>query len=185
MVGVVSQPQLRTGRLLLRPWRTADLDPFAAMNADPEVMEHFPAMLSPGQSAALVERIARCFDEQGYGLWAVELPGEASFAGFVGLAPVDLEVAFAPAVELGWRLARVFWGRGIATEAASAAVDFAFEQLRLPDLVSYTAVRNQRSRRVMERLGMVRDPAEDFLHPLLAASDPLAPHVLYRMDRAR
>jgi RimJ/RimL family protein N-acetyltransferase len=180
-----SVPQLRTERLLLRRWRAADLEPFAALNADPLVMENFPATLSPEQSAALLERIERCFDEHGYGLWAVELPDEAPFAGFVGLAPVDIDVAFAPAVELGWRLARAFWGRGIATEAASAAIDFAFEQLRLPDLVSYTAVRNQRSRRVMERLGMTRDPNEDFRHPMLAESDPLAPHVLYRLDAER
>jgi RimJ/RimL family protein N-acetyltransferase len=174
-------PQLRTERLLLRRWRASDLEPFAALNADPAVMEHFPATLSRAQSAALVERIERCFEERGYGLWAVEFPGEAPFIGFVGLAPVDIDVAFAPAVELGWRLARHYWDRGIATEAARAASTVGLEQLHLPGLLAYTAASNERSRRVMERLGMRRDPTEDFLHPRLPATHPLAPHVLYRL----
>jgi RimJ/RimL family protein N-acetyltransferase len=186
--GVTRQPQLRTERLLLRRWRTADLEPFAAMNADAAVMEHFPAPLSGEQSAALVDRIERCFEERGYGLWAVELRADrargadGAFAGFVGLDPVGVELPFAPAVELGWRLAQPFWGRGIATEAASAAMAFAFDDLALAGLVSYTALDNVRSRRVMERLGMRRDPAEDFLHPGIAPGHPLAPHVLYRLD---
>jgi RimJ/RimL family protein N-acetyltransferase len=186
---VTREPQLRTGRLLLRRWRATDLEPFAAMNADPAVMEHFPAALSVRQSAAAVARIERCFQERGYGLWAVEVRGrgaediETSFAGFVGLEPVaDERLAFAPAVELGWRLAQPLWGRGIATEAASAAMAFAFDELTLTELVSYTAVSNVRSQRVMRRLGMRRDPAEDFLHPGIPAGDPLAPHVLYRID---
>jgi RimJ/RimL family protein N-acetyltransferase len=150
------------------------------MNADPAVMEYFPAPLSPAQSAAMIERIERCIDDRGYGLWAVEMPAHAAFLGFVGLAPVEIEVAFAPAVELGWRLARPFWGRGIATEAALAAMRFGLEDLRLSGLVAYTAEGNLRSRAVMERLGMRRDPAEDFTHPGLPASHPLAAHVLYR-----
>lgn len=181
--GRPSPPQLSTERLLLRRWLDADLAPFAAMSADPEVMEHFPAVLSRDESAALVRRIERCFEERGYGLWAVQVRADDAFAGFVGLDPVlDERLAFAPAVELGWRLARPFWGRGIATEAARAAIAFAFDELALRELVSYTAVRNARSRRVMERLGMRRDPAEDFAHPGIAAGDPLAPHVLYRLD---
>jgi RimJ/RimL family protein N-acetyltransferase len=180
---VSTQPELRTERLLLRRWRASDLEPFAAMNADAAVMEHFPAPLSAEQSDALVKRIERCFEERGYGLWAVEVLDEGVFAGFVGLEPVvDELLPFAPAVELGWRLAQPFWGRGIASETASAAVEFAFEQLALTDLVSYTAAINVRSRRVMERLGMRRDPAEDFVHPGLPARHQLAPHVLYRLD---
>jgi RimJ/RimL family protein N-acetyltransferase len=175
-------PRLKTERLLLRRWRAADLEPFAGLNADPQVMEHFPAALSREQSAALIARIERGFDERGYGLWAVEIPGEAALVGFVGLEPVGIDVAFAPAVELGWRLARPFWGRGIATEAATAATAFGFDQLGLPGLVAYTAQGNLRSRRVMQRLGMRRDPGEDFMHPWLAPDDPLAPHVLYRID---
>jgi RimJ/RimL family protein N-acetyltransferase len=180
---VTRQPQLQTERLLLRRWRPTDLEPFAAMNADAALMEHFPAPLSAEQSDALVQRIERCFEERGYGLWAVEVLDEGAFAGFVGLEPVvDELLPFAPAVELGWRLAQPFWGRGIASEAASAAVALAFEELALTDLVSYTAAINVRSRRVMERLGMCRDPAEDFVHPGLPAMHPLAPHVLYRLD---
>ena len=166
--------------MLLRRWRSSDLAPFAALNADPLVMEHFPATLSRADSAALIARIERCFDQRGYGLWAVEIPTEAPFVGFVGLDPVDAGLACAPAVELGWRLARRFWGRGIATEAASAAMAFGFDVLGLSDLLAYTAVGNVRSRRVMERLGMRRDPAEDFSHPKLTSGHPLAPHVLYR-----
>lgn len=117
-------------------------------------------------------------------LWAVELPGERPLAGYVGLCPVEIDVAFAPAVELGWRLARDCWGRGIATDAANAAITFAFEHLHMPDLVAYTAAINVRSRRLMERLGMIRDPAEDFDHSGIAAGDRLASHVLYRLDAA-
>jgi RimJ/RimL family protein N-acetyltransferase len=182
---VDAQPQLTTERLLLRRWRAADLDPFADVNADPAVMEYYPATLSRARTEALIERIDGYFEDHGYGLWSVELPREAPFVGYVGLTPVDKDVPFAPAVELGWRLARDFWGRGIATEGARAASAFAFEQLRLPELVAYTAVGNLRSRRVMERLGMRRDPAEDFIHPGVPPSHALAAHVLYRMPAPR
>jgi RimJ/RimL family protein N-acetyltransferase len=151
------------------------------MNADPEVMEHFPGPMSKAESAAFVERMEWCFEDRGYGLWALELPGSAPFIGCVGLLEVGSELPFAPAVELGWRLARAHWGRGLAAEAARAAVAFAFDDLRLTGLVAYTAERNLRSRRLMERLGMHHDPAEDFRHPRLSAGDPLAPHVLYRL----
>ncbi len=176
-------PQLQTERLLLRRWRSEDLPPLAAMNADPAVMEHFPATLSAAESATSMERVEACFDAHGYGRWAVELPREAAFVGFVGLSPVDIDVPFAPAVEVGWRLARAFWGRGIATEAAAAAAAFGLRELQLAEVVSFAAVGNLRSRRVMERLGMRHDPAEDFDHPLLPAGDPLRRHVLYRLDR--
>jgi RimJ/RimL family protein N-acetyltransferase len=133
---------------------------------------------------AFVERMELSFDDSGYGLWAVELQGGPQFIGCVGLLAVADGLPFAPAVELGWRLAREQWGRGLAGEAAGAAIAFAFEELRLPGLVAYTAERNRRSRRLMERLGMGHDPAEDFEHPALPAGHPLAPHVLYRL-RAR
>jgi ribosomal-protein-alanine N-acetyltransferase len=151
------------------------------MNADPRVMEKFPAPLSRLQSDAFIARMEACFEDYGYGLWAVELPGETSFIGCVGLLPVGDELPFAPAVEVGWRLARAHWGAGLAGEAASAAIAFAFERLRLRELVAYTAERNERSRRLMDRLGMRRDPAEDFAHPGLPPGHPLAPHVLYRL----
>jgi RimJ/RimL family protein N-acetyltransferase len=174
-------PELSGGRLLLRRWRDSDLEPFAAINADPVVMEHFPATLSRTQSEVLIERIETSFETDGYGLWAVELVGESTLIGFLGLLAVDSALPFAPAVELGWRLARSRWGEGYATEAATLAIGFAFDELQLGELVSYTAARNARSRMVMERLGMAHDPAEDFFHPELAPTDPLAPHVLYRL----
>jgi RimJ/RimL family protein N-acetyltransferase len=177
---------MRTERLLLRRWRASDLEPFAAMNADPAVMEYFPATLSREQSTAMIEWMESSFEERGYGLWAVELSGQSppALAGFVGLNHVKGELPFAPAVELGWRLAERFWGQGIACEAAAASIAFAFERLALGELVAYTAAVNGRSRRLMERLGMTNDPAEDFMHPDLPAESSLAPHVLYRLGAA-
>jgi RimJ/RimL family protein N-acetyltransferase len=151
------------------------------MNADPEVMEHFPAPLSTWETAAFIGHMELSFEERGYGLWAVEVPGGAALIGCVGLLDVESDVPFAPAVEVGWRLARAHWGKGLAGEAASAAIAFAFDELRLSELVAYTAERNGRSRRLMERLGMSRDPAEDFAHPRLPAGHPLASHVVYRL----
>jgi ribosomal-protein-alanine N-acetyltransferase len=165
---------------LLRRWQAEDLPAFAALNADPTVMEFMPATLSVAASAALIKRIETCFETHGYGLWAVEVPDGAACIGFVGLAPVDIDVAFAPAVEVGWRLARDHWGQGFATEAARAALAFGFERCDLEEIVSFTAAVNLRSRRVMERLGMRRDPEEDFDHPLLAVGARLRRHVLYR-----
>jgi RimJ/RimL family protein N-acetyltransferase len=148
-------------------------------------MEHFPSPLSAAESAALIERIGLSFRVRGYGLWAVEMPGEADFIGFVGLSVVEERLPFAPAVEVGWRLARAFWGRGLATEAAKAALAIGFGEFYLEQIVSFTASSNIRSRAVMERLAMRRDPSEDFEHPLPPVGDPLRQHVLYRMDRDR
>jgi ribosomal-protein-alanine N-acetyltransferase len=181
---VSNEPRLPTERLLLRRWRALDRAPFAAMNADPDVMEHFPAALSRAQSTAMIERIEACFEHRGYGLWALEIPERERFIGFAGLSPVDVPVAFAPAVEVGWRLARPFWGLGYATEAAAAAIDFGFERRGLSEIVSFTAVQNRRSRSVMERLGMRHDAAEDFDHPSLDEDARLRRHVLYRLRRA-
>jgi RimJ/RimL family protein N-acetyltransferase len=179
---MLAQPQLRTERLLLRRWRASDAEPFAAINAEPDVMEFYPATLSRARSDALIARFEACFSERGYGLWAVEIVGERPLAGYVGLFPVEIDVSFAPAVELGWRLARDCWGRGIATEAALASIAFAFQRLSLPGLVAYTAAVNARSRRLMERLGMKCDPAADFRHPGREVTAALAAHVLYRLD---
>ncbi len=173
--------ELRTERLLLRPWRLADRAPFAALNADPTVMEFFPATLTKDESDALAARIDGDLQWHGYGLWAVEIPGEAPFIGFVGLSATEADMPFPHAIEVGWRLARAYWGRGLASEAARAALAYGFDELGLEEIVSLTAVRNVRSRRVMERLGMSCDPAEDFTHPDLPAEHPLAPHVLYRL----
>jgi RimJ/RimL family protein N-acetyltransferase len=168
---------------VLRQWREADLEPFAALNADPEVMRHFPAPLTHEQSDAFVERERLLIAERGWGLWAVELVQRAAFIGFVGLAEPRFDAHFTPAVEVGWRLAREHWGHGYATEAARAAVEFGFDELGLDEIVSFTTVSNDRSRKVMERLGMTHDEADDFEHPLLAHGDPLRPHVLYRLRR--
>lgn len=176
-------PQLRTERLLLRRWRDDDRAPFAALNADPRVTEFLPAPLSRADSDALVDRIEAHFAAHGFGLWAVEVPGEIPFAGFVGLAVPAFEAAFTPCVEVGWRLAAACWGRGYASEGARAALAFGFAQLALAEIVSFTVPANVRSRRVMERLGMTRDPADDFDHPALPDGHPLRRHVLYRAVR--
>jgi RimJ/RimL family protein N-acetyltransferase len=174
---------LRTERLLLRPWRDEDRAPFAAMNADPEVMEHFPSVLSRAESDALVDRIQAHFAARGWGLFAVEVPGEASFVGFVGLHTPSWSPPFGPCVEVGWRLARSAWGRGYAVEAAREALRFGFETVGLDEIVSFTVPANVRSRRVMERLGMRHDVGGDFDHPLIPEGHPLRRHVLYRIFR--
>ena len=175
--------ELETERLLLRRWREEDREPFAAINADPLVMEHFPAISSRDESDAIVERIESHFDRRGFGLWAVEVRRGAPFVGFVGLWTPTFEAHFTPAVEVGWRLGRDHWGYGYATEAARAAVDHGFEEHQLHEIVAFTVPGNFRSRRVMERLGMTHDPADDFEHPGIPAGHPLRRHVLYRLAR--
>ncbi|HEX3759983.1 MAG TPA: GNAT family N-acetyltransferase [Kofleriaceae bacterium] len=177
-------PELVTERLVLRAWRDADLAPFAALNADPRVMEHFSSAPSRAESDAMVERIRRHFACHGVGLWAIEAPGIADFIGFVGLVHVPFAAPFTPAVEIGWRLAAAHWGHGYATEAARRALAFGFEQLQLDQIVSMTVPANLRSRTVMERLGMHRSPADDFDHPRLPEGHPMRRHVLYRLSRA-
>jgi RimJ/RimL family protein N-acetyltransferase len=174
---------LRTERLMLRPWRPEDREPFAAMNADPRVMEFFPEPQTREQSDGFADRIEAHFDERGYGPWAVEIPGEAPFIGFVGLLTPQFEAHFTPAVEVGWRLAAEHWGRGYASEAARAAVRQAFDELALAEIVSFTTEANLPSRRVMERIGMTHDTADDFDHPKLAGHR-FARHVLYRLRPA-
>jgi RimJ/RimL family protein N-acetyltransferase len=175
--------ELRTERLCLRRWRDADRAPFAAMNADPQVMEYLPAPLSREASDALAARIEAHFEERGFGLWAVEVLGDAPFVGFVGLSVPRFEAHFTPCVEIGWRLARTHWGSGFATEGARAVLAFGFETLGLAEIVSFTVPDNRRSRRVMEKLGMTHDPNDDFDHPLLPEGHRLRRHVLYRMTR--
>ncbi|MBX7097831.1 MAG: GNAT family N-acetyltransferase [Myxococcaceae bacterium] len=174
---------LPTSRVVLRDWRDEDLAPFAALNADPAVMEHFPACLTRAESDALAARIRTRLAARGFGLWALELPGVATFAGFVGLTVPIFEAHFTPCVEIGWRLARVHWGHGYAQEAARAALAFGFDVLDLPEVVALTVPGNARSRRVMEALGMRHDVADDFDHPSLPAGHPLQRHVLYRKRR--
>ena len=175
---------IETERLLLRPWRAADLEPFAELNADPRVMEQFPRVASRAESQALMGRIRGHFDRHGYGFWAVELKRGDPFIGFVGLGTVPFDAHFTPAVEIGWRLARASWGRGYATEAARAALRLAFLELELDEVVSFTVTANRRSRAVMERIGMHRADADDFDHPHVPARHPMRRHVLYRLGRA-
>lgn len=172
---------LTTDRLRLRPWRESDLEPFAAMNADPRVMAHFPFVPTRDQSDAMARRIMAKMASQEWGLWAVEVVGGEPFIGFTGLAVPTFESAFTPCTEVGWRLARGAWGRGYATEAARAALAFGFEELGLLEIVSFTAVSNLRSSAVMERLGMQRDA--EFDHPGIAEGNPVRRHVLYRIGR--
>jgi RimJ/RimL family protein N-acetyltransferase len=171
---------IATSRLLLRRWVPADLEPFAALNADPRVMEFFPKLLTRDESDAVAARIRSHFDDKGFGLWAVEIPGVAPFAGFIGLQVPRFEAHFTPCVEIAWRLAAEHWGRGYASEGATAVLRFAFDSLRLPEVVSFTAVVNERSWRVMERTGMTRSPADDFDHPMVDRGHRLERHVLYR-----
>jgi ribosomal-protein-alanine N-acetyltransferase len=178
-------PSLTTPRLELRRWREDDLDAFAAINADPAVMEHFPGTLSRGQSDELVEKIEGGFEANGFGLWALEVRATGEFIGFTGLAVPGFEAQFTPAVEIGWRLARSAWGNGYATEAALAALRFGFEGAGLDEIVSFTTLANHRSRAVMERIGMSHNPGDDFDHPGLPEGHPLRLHVLYRVAAHR
>ena len=173
-------PELRTERLLLRRWREDDLEPFAAMNADPSVMEFFPAVLTRAESDALAARSDAAFDERGYGLWAVELRSTGAFAGFIGLA--GMPDGFG-GVEVGWRLAPAFWGAGFATEGARASIRFAFDTLGLDEVSSVTSVLNERSQAVMRRLGM--RAVEQFDNPRVPPGSPLVPHVRYVLEAPR
>jgi RimJ/RimL family protein N-acetyltransferase len=173
--------QLVTERLILRRWLPSDRAPFAELNADARVMEFLPKPLSPAESDALADGIERHFEQHGFGLWVVEVVGIAPFIGFVGLSIPRFEAAFAPCVEIGWRVAAEHWGHGYATEAAVSCGRFAFEHLSLDEIVSFTVPENVRSRRVMERIGMVHDPADDFDHPALPGGHRLRRHVLYRL----
>lgn len=178
-----THPELRTERLVLREWRDEDLEPFAVLNADPEVMRFMPKLLSRDECATRIQNIREHFRDHGFGLWAVEVCNVTPLIGFVGLSIPRFEMPFTPCVEIGWRLAREAWGQGFATEAARAAVVFGFNELGLQEIVSFTVPENVRSRRVMERLGMTHDPAGDFDHPLLVEGHPLRRHVLYRLPR--
>lgn len=179
--------EVRTERLLMRRWAPEDRGPFAEMNADPQVMEHFPGLLSPQDSDALAAWADAHLAEHGWGLWALEVAsGEdvGRFAGFTGLAVPSWEAPFTPCVEVGWRLPRWAWGRGYASEAARAALRVGFTDLGLEEIVSFTAVTNQRSQSVMRRIGMTRDPAGDFDHPTIPLGHPRGRSVLYRLSAA-
>jgi RimJ/RimL family protein N-acetyltransferase len=174
---------LRTERLTLRRWRESDRIPFQQMNADRRVMEFFPEPLTADASDALFDRVQAHIDRHGFGPFAVEHIETGTFLGFIGLFVPEFDAHFTPAVEIGWRLAFDCWGKGLATEGARAALDYGFNKLGLEQIVSFTVPANQRSRRVMEKLGMTHDPRDDFDHPKLPEGHPLRRHVLYRVSR--
>lgn len=176
---------MKTERLILREWESRDLVPFRVINADPNVMEFYPSVLDDAQSDRIVDRAMEHIREHGFGLYAVELASSKELLGFVGLQWVPVEAHFTPAIEVGWRIAFPHWNRGYATEAAQRCLQFAFEELKLKEVVAMTYVGNHRSRRVMEKLGMKYDPKDDFIcaHPAIVNTS-LAPHVLYRIQAA-
>ncbi len=174
-----------TERLILRHWRHSDRLPFSRMNADARVMEFMPGLLTPEQSDALADRIEADFRQHGFGLCAAELRRDHSFLGFIGLSIPSFAAHFTPCIEIGWRLSADRWGQGLATEGAREMVRYASEQLGLDSLVSFTVPANVRSRRIMEKLGMTHNPADDFDHPALPQDHPLRKHVLYRMQRSK
>ncbi|MFE4551774.1 GNAT family N-acetyltransferase [Streptomyces sp. NPDC056785] len=173
--------ELRTDRLLLRRWRDSDLAPWAEMNADPEVREHLGDLLTREQSDASVASFREEFDRRGYGWWALEVRATGEFIGFAGLDQVEEDMPFT-GVEIGWRLARGAWGHGYASEAARTVLAHGFEALALSEILAVTTAANLRSRAVMRRIGMTRDPADDFEDPT-APEGPLRPSVLYRIAR--
>jgi RimJ/RimL family protein N-acetyltransferase len=179
----VAFPAIVTERLLLREWRDADVDEFAAINADPVVMEYFPEPYTEERTRRFVELIRKRWRELGYSLWAVERKDTGRFIGYVGLWPATFPAPFTPAVEVGWRLAVDQWGLGYATEGARVALNYGFDTLGLDEIVSFTSALNVRSIRVMERIGMRRDATGDFEHPNVPEGHPTRAHVLYRIRR--
>lgn len=179
---------VRTERLVLRQWCEKDLASFADLNADARVREYFPKLLSRQESDASVKLMAGHIERDGWGFWAASLAQTGEFIGFIGLEDVNFSAPFnqsAPAVEIGWRLAFDYWGKGYATEGALAALKYGYKILNLDEIVSFTAVANQRSRHVMEKIGMHHDPKDDFDHPNIPDGHPLKRHVLYRLEKGK
>ena len=178
-----TEPVITTSRLVLREWKDSDHEPFALLNADSRVMEFMPKALTPEESDGWIEKIKSHFVEHGFGLFAASLRQNQAFIGFIGLAVPGFRAPFTPCVEIGWRLAAEHWNRGFATEGAKAVLRHAFTTLNLPEVVSFTVPANIRSRRVMEKIGLVHQQSEDFDHPNLPVGHPLQRHVLYRLRR--
>jgi ribosomal-protein-alanine N-acetyltransferase len=170
---------------VLRRWRDEDRAPWAAMNADPEVMRYFPSLLTREQADAMIDKVEELIDEDGFGWWAVAARDTGELLGMTGISPVRFEASFTPAVEVGWRFARSAWGHGYATEAAGAALDFGFDVAGLEEIFAVAVPRNERSLAVMERLGMERVPGADFDHPRVPADSPVRRHVVYRIAAER
>ena len=176
-----SPVELRTARLLLRQWKESDIDAWCAMNADAEVRKYFPKVNSREESVAEAERIRASINQHGWGMWALEVPGVLPFAGFVGLNNPGFAAPWQPAVEIGWRLARSAWQQGYATEGATAALDFAFTHLQLPQVMAMSVTTNAPSHRVMERIGLSPWPEMDFDHPRVPVDWPLKRHIVHRI----
>ncbi len=172
--------EIQTDRLLLRQWRSTDLPAFRAMSACDEVMKYFPNKLSATESDALADRLSKLISSRGWGLWAVEERSSKKFIGFTGLHQAPEALPFSPALEIGWRLSKESWGKGFATEAAKAALDFAFKKLESQEIVSFTSLNNLASQRVMQRIGL-ENTESNFLHPNIPADSPLKEHVLYKI----
>ena len=175
---------IETDRLILRQWKSSDVEPFVSLNADSRVMEFFPATLSRAETEAMIATAEERISRDGFGLWAAEVKGTKVFIGFIGLSVLGYPLPFSPCVEVGWRLAFDYWGRGYAQEGARAALAFGFDKLGLEEIVSFTSVSNLRSRHVMDRIGMTYDVQGDFDHPKLPEHHPLKRHVLYRKVRS-
>lgn len=173
--------EIKTSRLILRPWKKEDLEPLCRLNSDSHVMEFLLTPLSHEESKARLDVYSRHISDNGWGLWAVSVPGVSDFIGWIGLWPISFESHFTPAIEVGWRLLPEFWGYGYATEGAKAALQYGFDILKLDEIVAITVPANVRSRRVMEKLGMHTDPSDNFEHPKVPAGHPLKEHVLYRL----
>lgn len=176
--------EIETERLKLRQWKEADFPVFARINADPEVMQYFPNTYSEQESNAWAIKIQTLINQRGWGLWALETKSDGVFIGFVGLHIPIVKLPFSPCIEIGWRLAKASWGKGYATEAAKAALNIAFEKLKLTEIVSFTAVSNTRSRAVMERLHM-ENVNQNFFHPSVPEGSAVREHVLYKLSKAR
>lgn len=170
-------------RILLREWRDSDIAPFIMMNADKKVMEHFPRVLTERETEEMITRIKNHFQHHKFGLWAAESKETEEFMGFIGLSTPSFSAHFTPCVEIGWRLALPYWGKGLATEGAKAVLEYGFDQLDLKEIVSFTTITNLRSQRVMEKIGMSHQAIDDFNHPNLPLTHVLSRHVLYRLSQ--
>lgn len=173
--------ELKTERLLLRQWKEDDFEVFATMNTDPDVMEFYPDIQSSEESFSMAQTFQNLISHKGWGFWAVERLSDNSFIGFVGLHEPTYDLPVTPCVEIGWRLSRESWGNGYATEAAQAALNFAFNELKLEQVYSFTSVANIRSRSVMEKIGMKNTNA-NFDHPIIPKGHILSEHVLYKIS---
>lgn len=174
---------IETERLILRTWRKEDTDPYFQINQDPKVMEYFPGLQDLETTKNFIIKVNNHFDKHGYTLYATARKDTNEFIGFIGLFVADFEAHFTPATEIGWRLSSKHWGKGFATEGAKAVLDYAFKELEIPEIVSFTAEGNAKSIKVMQKIGLQHNAGNDFDHPKLDDASPLKRHVLYRLTR--